>query len=144
MDGYDLYRDELSNRIDQKMLKYEGLKTEDRIVLGLDALALLVAIDSLVGLAEKQMEKNELLVLSKVVQLDVLSLSVQTILNHPLCLQILLVSQEVCHKNAQRFYDVFLRRSLCAFEKSVAHFVVLSISGERRLCEQRSVNEGST
>lgn len=82
------------------MLKYEGLKIEDRIVLGLDTLALLVTIDSFVGLAEEQVEKNELLVLSKVVQLNVLSLSVQTILNHSLCLQILLVSQEVCYKNA--------------------------------------------
>lgn len=76
MDGYELYTDELSNRIDQKMLKYEGLKTEDRTVLSLDALALLVTVDSLVGLAKEQMEKNELLVLSKVIQLDVLSLSV--------------------------------------------------------------------
>lgn len=126
------------------MLKYEGLKIEDRIVLGLDTLALLVTIDSFIGLAEEQVEKNELLVLSKVVQLNVLSLSVQTILNHSLCLQILLVSQEVCDKNTQRFYDIFLGRSLSTFEKSVAHFVVLSISRERSLCEQRSVNEGST
>lgn len=49
------------------MLKYECLKIEDRIVLELDALALLVTVDSLVSLTEEQMEKNELLVLSKMV-----------------------------------------------------------------------------
>lgn len=90
------------------MLKHEGLKTEEGGVLGMDAFALLVTIDSFVGLAQEQMEKDELLVLSKMVQFDVLSLSVQTIMDHPLCLQILLVPQEVRHKDTQRFYDVFL------------------------------------
>ena len=126
------------------MLKYEGLKTEYWIILCLDSFALLETIDSFVGLVQEQVEKNKLLVLSKVVKLDILSLPIQTVMNHSLCLQILFVPQEVCHKNTQRLYDIFLRRSLCTFEKSVAHFVVLRIGGEGRLREKRSVNESST